>query len=73
MKQKPFVKLIVNNLGKVSPTTGEHITGDGSFDLPAIIDSLEDELIVIDRDYHIVEANNAVLLRHEKQMQEVIG
>jgi PAS domain S-box-containing protein len=39
----------------------------------AVIDSLEDELLVIDRDYHILDANEAVLLRHGKSRQEVIG
>jgi len=75
MKQKAFTKPIVSDQDKGSPTAGEPMTGYGnSFDyLPAIIDSLEDELIVIDRDYHIVEVNNAVLLRHGKKRQEVVG
>lgn len=34
--------------------------------LQAIIDSLEDELMVIDRDYRIIGTNEAVLLRHGK-------
>lgn len=41
--------------------------------LQAIINSLEDELIVVDRDYRIVQANEAMLIRHRKQRQEVIG
>ncbi len=41
--------------------------------LQAIIDSLEDELMIIDRDYRIIEANSAVLLRHGKRRDEVIG
>jgi PAS domain S-box-containing protein len=43
---------------------------DGS---PAIINSLEDELIVVDRDYRILQANQAVLTRHDKRRREVIG
>ena len=41
--------------------------------LQAIIDGLEDELLVIDRDYRIVQANEAVLRRHGKRREEVIG
>ena len=41
--------------------------------LQAIINSLEDELMVIDRNYRIIEANDAVLVRHGKRQQEVIG
>ena len=41
--------------------------------LQAIIDSLEDELMVIDRDYRIIGTNEAVLLRHGKHRHEVIG
>ena len=33
----------------------------------------EDELIVIDGNYRIIEANDAVLVRHGKRQQEVIG
>ncbi len=32
--------------------------------LRAIIDSLEDELLVVDKDYRVVQANEAVLRRH---------
>jgi PAS domain S-box-containing protein len=39
----------------------------------AMIDSLEDELLVIDQDYRIIEANEAVLRRHGKKRHEVIG
>jgi PAS domain S-box-containing protein len=53
---------------------GGFITGISSDNyLQAIIDSLEDELMVIDRDYRIVQANEAVLRRHAKHKQEVIG
>lgn len=40
---------------------------------PAIINSLEDELMVIDKDYRIVQVNESVLSRHGKRRQEVIG
>lgn len=43
------------------------------FFLTSIIDSLEDELLVIDRDYRIIDANKAVLIKHGKTRQEVIG
>ena len=39
----------------------------------AIINSLEDELMVIDHDYHIMQANEAVLTKHGKGKEEVIG
>ena len=38
-----------------------------------IFNSFKDELMVIDRSYRIVEANEAVLLRHGKRRQEVVG
>ncbi len=41
--------------------------------LRAIIDSLEDELLVVDKDYRIVQANEVVLRRQGKRRQEVIG
>ncbi len=41
--------------------------------LRAIIDSLEDELLVVDKDYRIVEANDSVLRRYSKHEQGVIG
>ncbi len=41
--------------------------------LRAIIDSFEDELLVVDKDYRIVQANEAVLRKHGKRRQEVIG
>ena len=39
----------------------------------ATIDSLEDELMVVDRNYRIIEANDAVLRRHHKCRHEVTG
>ena len=56
---------------KVSESVGEY--RDSGEYLQAIISSLEDELMVIDRDYRIVQANEAVLARHRKHRQEVIG
>jgi len=41
--------------------------------LRAIIDSFEDELLVVDKDYRIVQANDIVLRKHGKRRQEVIG
>lgn len=39
----------------------------------AILDSLEDELLVIDRDYRILDVNKAVVLRHGISREEIIG
>ncbi|MDP2920514.1 MAG: histidine kinase [Dehalococcoidia bacterium] len=41
--------------------------------LQAIIDGLEDELLVIDCSFRIVHANRAVLKRHGKKLEDVIG
>lgn len=41
--------------------------------LQAVIDGLEDELLVIDRDYRLVQVNQAVLKRRGKPRREVIG
>ncbi len=41
--------------------------------LQAITNSLEDELMAIDENYHIIKANDAVLVRHGKRQQGVIG
>ncbi len=78
MKQKALSKPIVGRGSKVSSRAGEAIEftqgrGSSSSYLQAIIDSLEDELMVIDRNYRIIEANDAVLLKHRKRRQEVIG
>jgi len=78
MKHKTFSKPIGSSQDKGSPTANKlngPMTGFGNSInyLPVIINSLKDELMVIDRDYYIVEANNAVLLMHGKQGQEVIG
>jgi PAS domain S-box-containing protein len=46
----------------------------GSSDyLQAVISSLEDELMVVDENYRIIKVNDAVLVRHGKRQQEVIG
>jgi PAS domain S-box-containing protein len=39
----------------------------------AILDSLEDELLVIDRDYKILDVNKAVVLGHGISREEIIG
>ncbi len=44
----------------------------GSY-LQATVDSLEDELMVIDRDNRIIEVNDAVLRRHGRSRDEAIG
>jgi PAS domain S-box-containing protein len=41
--------------------------------LSAVIDSLADEMIVIDRDFHIIQVNEAILSRYGKCKREVIG
>ncbi len=41
--------------------------------LQSVIDGLEDELIVIDKDFHIVQANRAFYNRHQIESNEVIG
>ena len=41
--------------------------------IKTIMDSLEDELMVISKDYEIVDVNKAVLLRHGKSKQEIVG
>ncbi len=41
--------------------------------LQAAFDNLEDELLVIDKNNRIVEANKAVLKKHGKRRQDIIG
>ncbi len=41
--------------------------------LKSIINSLADELMVVDRDYRIIDTNDAVLSKHKKSRQEVVG
>jgi len=61
-------------IGSVKQTAQGKLPGQLSEDyLQAVIDSLEDELIVIDLDYRIVQANRAVLRRHGKSIEEIIG
>jgi PAS domain S-box-containing protein len=78
MKQKPFSKPTKRRGAKDSSTANkasESAKGRGSSSdyLQAIMDSIEDEIMVIDKDYRIVEANKAVFLRHGKSRQDVIG
>lgn len=47
-------------------------TESGNY-LRAIIDSLEDELLIIDRHYRILDVNKAVLTKHGKSREEIIG
>ncbi len=75
MRQKTFLKPVVlrgSDSSSAADEAGESIKvgGDSSYYLQAIIDSLEDELMVIDRDYRILEVNEAVLLRYGKRRQE---
>ncbi len=77
MKQKAITKSSVrrgsNDSSSASRAKSSKGSGSSSGYLQAIIDSLEDELMVIDRDYRIIEANNAMLRRHGKRKEEVIG
>ncbi|HEY82370.1 MAG TPA: GAF domain-containing protein [Dehalococcoidia bacterium] len=41
--------------------------------LEAGLDSLEDELVIVDRDLRIIGANRAVLTRHKKSRKKIIG
>lgn len=74
MKRRVLLKP-VERAGRSLPVNGDSGNGrESSSDyLQAIIDSLEDELIVVDKDYHIVQANRAVLARHRKRREEVMG
>src|SRR4030042_3363726 len=78
MKQNALVKPVSMSRDK-RPSAFEKVNGtmlnhESPNDyLLAIINTLEDELLVIDRDYRIIEANQAVLLKHGKRRQEVIG
>jgi PAS domain S-box-containing protein len=48
-------------------------SSNNSDHLRAIINSIEDELLVIGYQYRIIEVNEAVLLKHRKPREEVIG
>ncbi len=77
MKRKALVKS-VENRGKGRSIANEVSDSQNDCETPgdylqAVIDSLEDELMVVDKNYRIVQANEAVLLRHGKRKQEVIG
>jgi PAS domain S-box-containing protein len=62
-----------------SAATNSNITntarsnGVSSIYLQAVIDSFDDELLIIDHDYRIVGANQVVLLRHGVRKEDVIG
>ncbi|MDD5190700.1 MAG: GAF domain-containing protein, partial [Dehalococcoidales bacterium] len=56
-------------MGKTAPAMK---TADSVY-LQAVIDGLEDELIVIDKDSHILQANRAFYTRHQIESDEVIG
>ncbi len=78
MNQPVLSASITKKPGLNSPKNSE--TGKSAKDrgktgdyLQAIIDSLEDELMVVGRDYRIIQANEAVLVRHGKRRQEVVG
>jgi PAS domain-containing protein len=78
MKRKYITKSTASGRSNKSLPVGgvtQSFQGHGSLGdyLQAIIDSLEDELMVIDRDYSIIEVNKAVLRRHGKRRKEVIG
>ncbi|MFC1910053.1 GAF domain-containing protein [Chloroflexota bacterium] len=66
-------------IGKVNSSTlhpGDQIVDIfGGLDacLYAVIDSFQDELLVIDRDFRIRFANSAVLARHGKTRDQIIG
>ncbi len=78
MKQKAFSKQVATRGNRGSSTakeTSDSMKGRGNSInyLPALINSLEDELMVIDTDYRIIEVNNKVLSRHGKRRQEIVG
>ncbi len=51
--------------------TGSH--GNDAGHLRTIINSLQDELLVVDKQYRIIETNEALLSRYGKVREEVIG
>ncbi|MFC1920553.1 GAF domain-containing protein [Chloroflexota bacterium] len=75
MDQKPFRTIVFDDKHEDGISPIESIADDriSPYHLPTIIDSLEDELMVIDSDYRVVEVNYAVLFNHRKKRQEVIG
>ena len=78
MKQNTLAKPVLRGRDK-RPSAAEETNRsiltceNPSGHLLAIIDSLEDELMVIDHDYRIIEANKALLSKHGKNRSEVIG
>lgn len=78
MKKKAYPNPANGNRTAVSVLPAEDNDPTGSYGntascLRAIIDSLQDELLVVDRQYRVIEANTALLSRHGKVRAEVIG
>ena len=78
MKQKALSKPVVRrgSRGCSAAKRGSDSTkGCGSSNnyLQAIINSLDDELMVVDKDYQIIQVNEAALRKHGKRREEVIG
>lgn len=78
MRPKALSKTTVNRESKDYLSYHEKsksvkIRVDCSSYFQSIIDSFEDELMVIDKDYRIIEANKTVLVKHDKKRQEIIG
>ena len=68
----------MNNKSITRPSTCETVkTAEAFHALPwylqSIIDGVDDELIVVGKDYRILAANNALLARHNLHKTEVIG
>ena len=79
MKQKAFSKPIASRRRMGSAATNNNVTntarssGISSSYLQAVIDSLDDELLVIDHDYRVIGTNQVLLLRHGMRREDVIG
>ena len=74
MRQKLFDDQLRGERNTGSPAVNEYMEDQQSSKyLQAIVNSLEDELLVIDKDYRIIDCNEAVLRRHGKRREEVIG
>lgn len=75
MNQKTSSRSIARRGTRVSSTLNENNKGNGNlpYYLQAAINSLEDELMVIGRDFRIIEVNKAVLSRHGSRREELIG
>ena len=78
MKKAPSMKTAgprVNRVPSIARSISEFIKPYLRYKdyLKAIVNSLEDELIVIDKDYRIIQANEAVLSRYGRHRRGVIG